>query len=117
VTATDSATPDRFTATVVPQNIPCGKTEVSNIYPNPVRLGVAAVHFDLHTACFQTVTWSVYTTANRKVFSQTMQMNGDRTASWDLKDKEGNLVAAGLYYLRVNTSVSGRSFLPVAVFP
>jgi len=51
-----------------------------------------------------TVTWIVQTTAFRKIREVTVTVTDRYTISWDLKDKDGEFVANGLYYLQVRIS-------------
>jgi hypothetical protein len=52
-----------------------------------------------------TLEMDVFTTAFRKVASVTASVGaGGGTLSWDMKDRMGNPVANGLYYLRIRVS-------------
>jgi hypothetical protein len=83
--------------------MPCGQVKISAAYPNPVQNGEGSVKFDLLSSCPQKVTWRVFTSSYRKVYAETMEVNGPRTAVWDLKDEKGRLVASGLYVIRVQS--------------
>jgi len=58
------------------------------------------VAFDLQSPCPLVVTWEVFTTAYRKVYSEVVSLNGYDKAVWDLKDSKGRFVANGLYHVR-----------------
>jgi hypothetical protein len=47
------------------------------------------------------VRWAVFTTALRKIRSESGTIAGSGTIGWDLKDGEGRAVAPGFYYVRV----------------
>jgi hypothetical protein len=50
-----------------------------------------------------TATWTVFTTAFRKVAGGTSFITGNGVIQWNLEDGEGKPAASGLYYLRVET--------------
>lgn len=72
---------------------------MSNPYPNPVRLG-STVRVNLLSSCPVTADWSVYTLAYRKVYGERVEVNGPKTAAWNLRDDKGVPVGAGLYFLK-----------------
>jgi hypothetical protein len=74
---------------------------VSAAYPNPVFWNNEAVKFDLLTSCPQEVDWEVFTSGYRKIYGETIQVSGPKTAVWNLRDKKGRIVSNGLYFIRV----------------
>jgi hypothetical protein len=75
-------------------------------YPNPVTGGVAKI--DVTVPGTSTIEMDVFTTAFRKISSNTTMVYGGAgtttTLQWDLKDKMGNPIADGLYYVRVHVT-------------
>jgi hypothetical protein len=101
VTQTNTITPAP-TQTTSPTPTPStGGHICSPPYPNPCD-GKHPVCFNVQAKGNCTVTYDVYTTAFKKLFSYTTQVNGNTTLSWALKDKVGNSCSNGLYYLRVS---------------
>ena len=111
-TVTPSLTPTRtptLTATTSATNTPtqtftstAATTEVaiSYPYPNPSD-GLIPVTVEMRTPGQAQIHWAVFTTAFRKIREGDNTINGLGMVTWDLKDKKGTSVAAGLYYLRV----------------
>ena len=88
-------------ATLTPT--PVEVTTVSPPYPNPSTGG--PVNIDVYLTAAGTVNVDVFTTAFRRVDEFPQQLpEGKSTIQWDLKDKFGNPVANGLYYLRVQVT-------------
>ena len=86
--------------------------EVSQAYPNPA---LVAVRFNLMGACPLAVTWEVYSTAYRRMYSETVLLNGVRTVVWDLKDFKGSRVANGAYHVRFTAKELGTQVRSVMV--
>jgi len=89
--------PVRGTETPVPGT--CGTIVVSAPYPNPVISG-QAVRFDLAAPCPLSVTWEVFSTSYRKIYSETVVVSGAQTVAWNLRDLRGKLIANGAYHVR-----------------
>ena len=82
---------------------PVPVTTVSPPYPNPPING--PVNVDVWLAGDSNVSMDVFTTAFRKVVGFSNQYaEGKWTLTWDLKDKFGNAVSNGLYYLRIQVT-------------
>jgi len=75
---------------------------ISAPYPNPSN-GVP-ISFNLQATGLSTVTMDVFTLSFRKVTSQTTQISGYQTLQWDLKDRTGDPVSNGLYYVRLRVT-------------
>jgi hypothetical protein len=87
---------------------------VSNPYPNPVGMG-GTVKFNLLSSCPQTVDWGVYTITSRMIYGETAEVNGPKTAVWDLKDQKGVAVGIGIYYVKVKVPGGNPAVLKVLV--
>jgi len=100
LTPTISPTPTVSpTATLTPVTV----TTIFPPYPNPVT-GNGPIRVNLICPNNTHLSWDVFTTAFRKIESQSLVVSGSGSFSWDLRDKEGNAAANGLYYLRVTSS-------------
>jgi hypothetical protein len=75
---------------------------VSAPYPNPSN--GSPITFNISVPVESTVTVDVFTLAFRKITSQSREIYGDQNFQWDLKDVSGDLVANGVYYIRVHVS-------------
>jgi hypothetical protein len=96
-----------FTATISPTPTP---TEngffLGPPYPNPVKNG-GPITVHMHVTNGTVVEWSVFTTAFRKIFDGTPQIQGnDLTFVWNLEDNWHQPVANGLYYFRYELIMS-----------
>jgi hypothetical protein len=92
---------------------------ISPPYPNPAD-GTKSLEVDIQVPGTATVTWSVFTTAFRKVRGETTTISSYGSIQWDLRDQRGHRVAAGLYYLRVEIKGdfgSVRKIVKVIVLP
>jgi hypothetical protein len=103
LTPTETFTP---TFTTTPIDVPCGQMDCSVAYPNPVFARGQRVMIDLLTSCPQQTHWAVYTSGYRKVYEESLLVDGPRTVVWDLRDDKGVPVAGGMYFIRVQSGNS-----------
>jgi hypothetical protein len=75
-------------------------TLISYPYPNPPGPG-QSVDIQVHTPDLSTVRYSVFTTAFRKIFESSQELDGAGLLEWNLKDEFGQNVANGLYFIRI----------------
>jgi hypothetical protein len=77
-------------------------------YPNPV-MARQELHLNLNagTNCPKKVRLAVYTAAYRKIYAETVQINGPQIWVWDLIDNQGAPIARGVYYLHVEVEGDG----------
>jgi hypothetical protein len=75
-------------------------------YPNPVYVVGQTVKIDLLTSCPQQCTWAVYTSGYRKVYEESVLVNGPRTVIWNTKDDKGKQVAGGIYFIQIQSGNS-----------
>lgn len=55
------------------------------------------------------IKWDVFTAGYRKIRGRSFPAGAFNQVQWDLEDKEGNRVASGIYYFRVETNgLSGK---------
>jgi hypothetical protein len=94
-TSTPTITPT-YTATVSSVIV------ISQSFPNPSN--GSPISFSVNVPSQSTVTLDVFTTAFRKIRSQTAKVYGFQTLQWDLKDTKGTQSADGLYYVRVQVT-------------
>jgi hypothetical protein len=73
--------------------------------PNPAN-GTIPVSVNILTPGAATVDWAVLTTNFRKICEYSTTLTGSGTIHWDLRDRYGDPVANGLYYIRVKVSGS-----------
>jgi hypothetical protein len=71
---------------------------LSNAYPNPSH--GTPIQWDAQVSGTWTVDLSVFTSRNRKIRQEIFTVNGNTTLTWDLRDKQGGLVANGIYFVR-----------------
>ena len=95
VTSSYTVTPS-FTPTPILQTVVCPA------YPNPSN-GVP-ISFCVEVPGTSEVNMDVFTAAFRKVVSRSVQVTGETTLEWDLRDNWGKPVANGLYYVRVQVN-------------
>ncbi len=81
-------------------------------YPNPV-FGGGPVNVGIQGSGTITGTWTVFTTAFRKVASGTILLSNGGALQWDLKDSSGVPVASGLYYLRISVKSDSGSLTKI----
>jgi hypothetical protein len=93
ITPTVTAT---YTATISPQVL------IRPPYPNPSN-GLP-VYFNVQVPAQSKVTVDVFTTAFRKIRSQSFVIYGSKDLLWDLKDRVGVPVADGIYYVRIQVT-------------
>jgi hypothetical protein len=93
---TSTSTPT-FTATAA--TVPV----VGPPYPDPVT-GPYPISVNVQVPGPSTVTMDIFTTAFRKIATQSIQVAGSSAVSWDMRDKWGTPVADGLYYLRIHVT-------------
>jgi len=102
LTATPSFTPTpTSTFTPLPTHTPtvsATKTNISAPYPNPAN---GPITFDILTSGLSEVKWSVFTLGFRKIVEGNVSVNDFGSIQWDLRDKKGDMVGDGLYYVRV----------------
>jgi hypothetical protein len=97
LTRTDTPT---ITATYTPTLSP--DIVISVPFPNPSS--GSPITFNVQAPGEATVTMDVFTLAFRKIYSQTVQIDGSQNFQWDLKDFSGTPVANGVYYVRIHVS-------------
>jgi hypothetical protein len=85
--------------------MPCGLVTVSNPYPNPVA-PQEGVRMDFLSSCPTTVEWTAYTMAYRKVYGETLVVDGPRTVVWNVCDAAGAHLSVGLYFVRVTVGTN-----------
>jgi hypothetical protein len=68
-------------------------------YPDPSN--GSPINFPVQVQGPSEVTLSVFTLAFREIYNEKVPITGEQTLQWDLKDREGNTVANGLYYVRI----------------
>ncbi len=104
-TSTASATPNAsITATPTVTSTSILTTVIGLPFPNPAT-GTAPISVSVNVPGPSTVNFDVFTAAFRKIVSQPpVQINGQTSLGWDLKDNWGNPVADGLYYIRIRVS-------------
>ena len=78
---------------------------ISVSYPNPVGLN-QRVHIQVNISEPSIVTYRVFTTAFREIFSFEKMINSSSVIDWNLRDESGQPVANGLYYIRVTVQNS-----------
>jgi hypothetical protein len=79
---------------------------ISPPYPNPFT-GSGPVWFNVSGPSGSKVAWDVFTTAFRKIAGGSQPVNGVTPVDWYLQGQGTELVANGLYYIRVKvTSVN-----------
>ena len=111
-TATSTATPTG-TPTGSPTASPTAvvtSVVISPPYPNPVS---GPVHVDVQAPSGTALAWDVFTAAFRKVSGGSQTVSGFATLAWDLKDKGGNPVSNGLYYLRVKAAAGNAATVKI----
>ncbi len=103
LTATTTSTPTNTAAWTLSPTPPAA-TAFLPPYPNPVR--GPSVEFDVELPSASQVSWAVYTVSFRKVASGVFAGSGSGLVKWqwDLRDKSGQTVSDGLYYVRLDTS-------------
>jgi hypothetical protein len=89
--------------------------ECSVAYPNPVFARGQRVMIDLLTSCPQKATWAVYTSGYRKVYEESILVDGPRTVAWDMTDDKGIRVAGGIYFIQVQSGNSDPTILKLLV--
>jgi O-glycosyl hydrolase len=72
---------------------------VTASYPDPSN--GSPINFPVQVQGPSEVTLSVFTLAFREIYNEKVPITGEQTLQWDLKDREGNTVANGLYYVRI----------------
>jgi len=102
-TPTNTFTPTS-TPTITPTYTPTLSPDVLIYPPYPNPSTGSPITFNFQVPSESTVTMDVFTLAFRKISSQTVQVYGDSTLQWDLKDISGIQVANGLYYVRFHVS-------------
>jgi hypothetical protein len=110
-TATATSTPT-FTATSLYTFTPTPVTtpgfSISLPYPNP-SYG-SFVHWDIQTSEALTIQWSVFNVGDFKLLQETATVNSPTTLVWNLKDRWGNNVPNGIYFVRFKViSASGNT--------
>jgi hypothetical protein len=100
-TSTKTGTP---TATVTSTPTISTVPVVSNGFPNPSQ--GSPVTFQVQSPSPSRVVLEVFTLAFRKIATQNMQINGNQTIQWNLKDNKGVRVADGMYYVRIQITGS-----------
>lgn len=114
-TPTDTPSP---ILTATPTGVPTAIV-ISPPYPNPSD-GTNPVTVALWLTGPSKVTWGVFTTAFRKIYEENDTLNGAAWIQWNLKDKKGSKVSAGVYYIRVEVqtgTTKTRKILKVLVLP
>jgi hypothetical protein len=76
---------------------------VSAAYPNPVSAYNESVKIDLLSSCPMTAQLDIFTVAYRKIYGETVQVNGFRTVGWNLRDSNGSRASAGCYFIKVSS--------------
>ncbi|MGH7739646.1 MAG: malectin domain-containing carbohydrate-binding protein, partial [bacterium] len=76
-----------------------GSTGISSPYPNPTSGGPVTVQLRLSGS--YVVHWDIFTTAFRKIAGDSSASLPGGFLTWNLKDSEGQGVANGIYYWRV----------------
>lgn len=102
-TPTETSTPTpTSTATITPTWTPTYilKPYICEPNPNPAPPG-GTVSFCVQVPNPSSLHWGVYTTAFRRIAGDNLPISGTTTITWDLRDKFGDPVANGLYYIRV----------------
>jgi hypothetical protein len=114
-TPTDTPSP---ILTATPTGVPTAIV-ISPPYPNPSD-GTNPVTVALWLTGPSKVTWGVFTTAFRKIYEENDTLNDAAWFQWNLKDKKGSKVSAGVYYIRVEVqtgTTKTRKILKVLVLP
>src|SRR5581483_4692417 len=102
-TSTLSATPTSTgTPTFTKTATPVTGVVMKGPYPNPSDGDPVNVLVEVTRP--STVEWSVFSMAFRKIRSGQTLINQQGTIQWDLTDGQGNRVADGIYYLRVQVN-------------
>ena len=98
------------TPTLTPTRTPNSSLLIPNFvaYPNPIT-GNGPINIAIRGQGTVTGSWTVFTTAFRKVAGGPILLAGAGTVQWDLKDSTGKPVASGLYYLRVSVKTDAGS--------
>ena len=86
---------------------PSANVVISQPYPNPSN--GSPMTFTVQTPVQSTVTLEVFTLAFRKIYSQSVPVDGLLNLYWDLKDMKENQAADGLYYVSVHVTGSQSS--------
>ncbi len=103
--------------TSVPQPVaPPGGFEVAPPQPNPVTAGAQEVVVRLRPAVAAPVSLTVFDLLGRLVFRRRMNGAQRKDFRWNLTDRHGKRVPAGVYFLRVQTRAVQRAF-KIVVLP
>jgi hypothetical protein len=98
-TFTPTVTPT-ITATYTPTLSP--EVLIHPAYPNPSN--GSPISFNVSVPAQSKVAVDVFTSAFRKIKSQTSTISGSQPLYWDLKDRMGVKVADGIYYVRIQVT-------------
>jgi len=82
---------------------PASADTVRQAYPNPIS-GNGPLYFQVQVVNPSRVTWKIFTTSFRMIYSNQQTVANLETLSWNLLDKNGGAVANGLYYIQVNVA-------------
>jgi hypothetical protein len=97
------------TVTAVPEKHASKRFQIVSVGPNPFQHS-AAVHFTLPEAMPVTATvWSVTGARVRALVRGEPHSAGDNWIRWDGRTDHGTVVAAGLYFLQVETRLGSKS--------
>jgi len=73
------------------------------------------MRFNLVVPCPASVTWEVFSVSYRKIYSETVEVNGARIVAWNLKDLKGKNVANGAYHVRFMVEGDATAYYKVIV--
>jgi len=98
-----------MTATITPIFSPASAPNfiISNAYPNPSH-GLP-IQWDVQASGTWRVELSVFTSGYRKIRQEILTVNGNTTLAWDLRDRQGSLVANGIYFVRLKASYGSQT--------